>query len=90
MFAQIVAEKALLSDTDEGSTTVDQEESPRVSLLSSDSYRLLNEEWTKGVSEWPPVEYRNLFSHFISTPGMYISESLDSYKSIDSCSMDVS
>ncbi len=52
-----------------------------------DPYSLPTKEWADRVCEWPPVEYGNIFSYFISTPGMYTPETLQSYKSLDSYSL---
>lgn len=52
-----------------------------------DPYSVPSREWDDRVSLWPPVEYGNIYSYFINTPGMYTVESLKSYKSLDSYSL---
>ena len=49
-----------------------------------DPYSLDRSEWVDDISKWPSVDYGCIYQYFINTPGMYTTESMKAYKSLDS------
>ena len=48
-----------------------------------DPYQLPEEKWIDDVSLWPQVEFGQIYSYLINTPGQFTKEKLKAYKSLD-------
>ena len=46
-------------------------------------YRIPNERWKDNLSLWPPVEFGQIYTYLIDTPGQFTKEKLKAYKSLD-------
>ena len=48
-----------------------------------DLYEISNERWTDNVMLWPPVEFGEVYTYLIDTPGQFTREKMKAYKSLD-------
>ena len=48
-----------------------------------DPYQLAADQWIDDTSRWPPVEYPDLYSYLIETPGEFTKEKLKAFKSLE-------
>ena len=48
-----------------------------------DPYEIDNEEWRDDVTMWPPVEFGEIYTFLVDTPGEFTREKLKAYKSLD-------
>lgn len=48
-----------------------------------DPFDIEKEKWIDDITLWPPVEYGEIYSYLIETPGQFTKESLKAYKSLD-------
>ena len=49
----------------------------------TDPYEILPEKWSDSISSWPPVEFGDIYTYLIETPGQFTREKLKAYKSLD-------
>lgn len=49
----------------------------------SDPYTIADEKWENNVGKWPPVQFGDIWTYLIHTPGIYTAESMKAYKSMD-------
>lgn len=48
-----------------------------------DPYTIEDEKWKDDVSLWPPVEFGEIYTYLIDTPGQFTREKMKAYKSLD-------
>ncbi len=48
-----------------------------------DPYNISSDLWLNDVTEWPNLEFGDLFMYLIDTDGIYTKEKLKAYKSLD-------
>lgn len=48
-----------------------------------DPYQLAADQWIDDISRWPPVEYPDLYTYLIETPGEFTKEKLKAFKSLE-------
>ena len=48
-----------------------------------DPYQFAADQWIDDISRWPPVEYPDLYSYLIETPGEFSKEKLKAFKSLE-------
>ena len=48
-----------------------------------DPYNISSDLWLNDVTEWPNLEFGDLFMYLIDTEGIYTKEKLKAYKSLD-------
>ena len=48
-----------------------------------DLYTIEDEKWKDDVSLWPPVEFGEIYTYQIDTPGQFTREKMKAYKSLD-------
>ena len=48
-----------------------------------DPYQIPDNKWIDDLSLWPPVEFGNIYSYLIKTPGIYTQETMQAYKSLE-------
>ena len=48
-----------------------------------DPYEIPEERWSDDISLWPPVEFGDMYSYLVETPGQFTKEKLKAYKSLD-------
>ena len=48
-----------------------------------DPYMIDEEQWKDDVCLWPPIEFGDIYSYLIDTPGQFTKEKLKAYKSLD-------
>lgn len=53
------------------------------SLEELDPFRLVDADWSDDTTRWPPVEYPDIYTYLIETPGEYTREKLKAYKSLE-------
>ena len=39
--------------------------------------------WIDDISQWPPVEFGQIYTNLINTPGQFTSEKMKAYKSLE-------
>ena len=52
-------------------------------FLVPNPYGIKESEWSLDMTKWPPIEYGDLYNHFINTPGIYTKEALKAFKSLE-------
>ena len=56
----------------------------KVELLRiPDPYTIPQEKWKDDVASWPQVEFGQIYTYLIDTPGQFTKEKLKAYKSLD-------
>ena len=48
-----------------------------------DPYSVEDEKWKDDVSLWPPVEFGEIYTYLIDTPGQFTREKMKAYKSLE-------
>ena len=48
-----------------------------------DPYRVENERRKDDIALWPPVQFGEIYTYLIDTPGQFTREKLKAYKSLD-------
>lgn len=48
-----------------------------------DPYSISEDKWMDDVGLWPPVEFGEIYTYLIDTPGLFTREKLKAYKSLD-------
>ena len=48
-----------------------------------DPYEIRDESWKDDVALWPPVEFGEIYTYLIDTPGQFTREKMKAYKSLD-------
>ena len=48
-----------------------------------DPYFIAKEKWKDDVYLWPPVEFGQLYTYLVDTPGPYTKEKLKAYKNLE-------
>ena len=56
------------------------EQDPVVTL---DTYEISDERWKDDVRLWPPVEFGEIYTYLVDTPGQFTREKMRAYKSLD-------
>ena len=49
----------------------------------SDPYSIPEDEWIDDVSQWPTLEFGDIYTYLIDTPGTFTKEALKAYKSLE-------
>lgn len=49
----------------------------------TDPYEIPQEHWIDDVSAWPEVEFGQIYTYLIDTPGQFTKEKLKAYKSLE-------
>ena len=52
-------------------------------LETLDPYKLPDDQWVDDLSRWPPVDYPDLYTYLIETPGELTKEKLKAFKSLE-------
>ena len=55
-------------------------EDPKVLV---DPYEVPDDKWVDDVSLWPPVEFGEIYTYLIDTPGQFTREKMKAYKSLE-------
>ena len=58
-------------------------DSSEVCIDRLDPYQLAVDQWIDDISRWPPMEFPDLYSYLIETPGEFMKEKLKAFKSLD-------
>ena len=48
-----------------------------------DPYQLEPEMWSEDLKLWPDVEFGNIYTYLIGTPGQFTQQSMKAYKSLE-------
>ncbi len=48
-----------------------------------DPYEIEDIEWVDDLTVWPPVEFGDIYSYLVETPGQFTKERMKAYKSLD-------
>ena len=48
-----------------------------------DPYEIGSNEWIDDLTVWPPVEFGDIYSYLVETPGQFTKERMKAYKSLD-------
>ena len=48
-----------------------------------DPYEIESNEWIDDLTVWPPVEFGDIYSYLVETPGQFTKERMKAYKSLD-------
>ena len=48
-----------------------------------DPYEIEEDEWIDDVTLWPPVDFGDIYTYLVDTPGEFTRERLKAYKSLD-------
>ena len=48
-----------------------------------DLYEIEESEWIDDLTVWPPVEFGDIYTYLVETPGQFTKERLKAYKSLD-------
>ena len=52
-------------------------------VVTLDPYEISDERWTDDVALWPPVEFGEIYTYLVDTPGQFTREKMKAYKSLD-------
>ena len=51
--------------------------------VTVDPYQIGSEEWKDDVTLWPPVEFGQIYTYLVETPGPFTREMMRAYKSLE-------
>ena len=51
--------------------------------VTVDPYQIGSEEWKDDVTLWPPVEFGQIYTYLVETPGPFTREMMKAYKSLE-------
>ena len=54
--------------------------------VTDDPYQIGSEEWKDDVTLWPPVEFGQIYTYLVETPGPFTREMMKAYKSLEAFS----
>lgn len=46
-------------------------------------YKFPADDWKDEITEWPPLQYHDLYHYLIKTPRLFSPEAMENYKSLD-------
>ncbi|XP_041828518.1 uncharacterized protein LOC121631576 [Melanotaenia boesemani] len=49
----------------------------------TDPFKIADDLWVDSPQKWPPVQYGDIYNYLINTPGIYTTEAMKAYKSLD-------
>ena len=52
-------------------------------LVNLDLFQRPDEDWIDDISRWPPVEFGQIYTYLINTPGHFTWEKMKAYKSLE-------
>lgn len=52
-------------------------------FILEDPFSIQDDQWTEDLSQWPELEYGDIYGYLIDTKGIYTKETLRAYKSLD-------
>ena len=51
--------------------------------IAIDPYQIDNGKWKDDITLWPPVEFGEIYTYLIDTPGPFTREKMKAYKSLE-------
>ena len=51
--------------------------------ITTDPYQIDHDEWNDDITLWPPVEFGEIYTYLIDTPGPFTREKMKAYKSLE-------
>ena len=48
-----------------------------------DPYKVPQEKWIDDITLWPEVEFGEIYTYLVETPGQFTKEQLEAYKSLE-------
>ena len=52
-------------------------------IVDLDPFQMPDEDWIDNISWWPPVEFGQIYTYHIDTPGQFTREKMKAFKSLE-------